>query len=95
MTSPAYLAQLAEFSCATALATISDAARDRARWVLADCLPVIAAGMQQPEMKRYADRQLAGAAAGEAWVIGTGRRAGALDAALRSEERRVGKECRL
>lgn len=81
-TSPAYLTQLAEFACTTSLATLSDAARDRARWVLADCIPVIAAGMQQPEMKRFVSRQLARAAAGDAWVIGTGKRAGALDAAL-------------
>lgn len=80
--SPAYLTELAEFACAATLATLSEAARDRARWVLADCIPVIAAGMQQPEMKTFVARQLAGAAAGDAWVIGTGKRAAALDAVL-------------
>lgn len=79
---PPYLRQLAEFACTATLETLSDAARDRARWVLADCIPVVAAGMQQPEMKKFVSRQLGGAAAGEAWVIGTGKRAGALDAAL-------------
>ena len=29
----------------------ASAARDRARWIIADCIPVIAAGMQQREMK--------------------------------------------
>jgi 2-methylcitrate dehydratase PrpD len=80
--SPPYLVELAAFAHATPLAALSDAARDRARWVLADCIPVIAAGMQQPEMKKFLDRRLATAATGEAWVIGSGRRAGALDAAL-------------
>lgn len=80
--SPHYLVQLAEFAHATTLAALSDAARDRACWVLADCIPVIAAGLQQPEMKKFVDKRLAHAATGEAWVIGSGRRAGALDAAL-------------
>jgi 2-methylcitrate dehydratase PrpD len=79
---PAYVAQLGEFAVSTALDTLSDAARERARWVLADCVPVIAAGMQQPEMKGFVAAQLANGASGNAWVIGTGRRAHALDAAL-------------
>ena len=79
---PAYLERLAEFAARCRLDDLSAAARDRARWVLADCIPVIAAGMQQPEMKSFVERQLAHAATGNAWVIGSGRRAGALDAAL-------------
>ena len=79
---PAYLERLAEFAARCRLDDLSAAARDRARWVLADCIPVIAAGMQQPEMKSFVEKQLAHAAAGNAWVIGSGRRAGALDAAL-------------
>src|SRR5688572_32979810 len=77
---PAYLQELAAFAADTSLADLSSAARDRALWVLADCVPVIAAGMQQPEMKLFVKRHLA--APGEAWVIGAGRRAAALDAAL-------------
>src|SRR6185503_8272992 len=79
---PAYLERLAEFAARCRLDDLSAAARDRARWVLADCIPVIAAGMQQPEMKSFVEKQLAHAATGNAWVIGSGRRAGALDAAL-------------
>jgi len=79
---PAYIAQLADFACSATLDTLSAGARDRARWVLADCVPVIAAGMQQQEMRAFVDAQLANGAAGSAWVIGTGRRAHALDAAL-------------
>jgi 2-methylcitrate dehydratase PrpD len=77
---PAYLGELAQFASSATLATLSAAARDRARWILADCIPVIAAGMQEPEMRRYVERQLAGA--GNAWVIGAKRRANALDASL-------------
>src|SRR6185503_2710139 len=77
-----YLSELGEFASSATLATLSPAARERARWILADCIPVVAAGMQQPEMKRYVERQLAGAGPGNAWVIGTRRRANAFDAAL-------------
>ncbi len=79
---PQYLTTLAEFAADTPLAHISEAARARARWVIADSIPVIAAGMQQREMRAYATGHLAEAAPGPAWVIGAGKRAGALDAAL-------------
>ena len=79
---PHYLKTLAEFAANTGLDGISAEARVRARWVIADSIPVIAAGMQEPEMKAFVTRQLAGAAAGNAWVIGTGKRAALLDAAL-------------
>ncbi len=79
---PHYLTTLAEFAAGTQLNDISTAARERARWVIADSIPVIAAGMQQAEMQALVARQLAAAAPGTAWVIGAGRRAGALDAAL-------------
>jgi 2-methylcitrate dehydratase PrpD len=79
---PAYLQRLAEFAAETRLSDLSAAARERARWVLADCVPVIAAGMQQPEMRTFVERHLAQAASGTAWVIGAKRRAATLDAAL-------------
>ena len=81
-TTPQYLITLAEFAASTQLSDISAPARERARWVIADSIPVIAAGMQQPEMQAYVAKQLADAGPGTAWVIGTGKRAGALDAAL-------------
>lgn len=81
-TVPPYLQTTARFLCETGLADLSAEARDRARWILMDCIPVVAAGMQQKEMRAYAEKHLAGAAPGTAWVIGTGRRACALDAAL-------------
>lgn len=79
---PRYLRELAEFAAATRLQDLSAAARERARLIIADCIPVIAAGMQQQEMKALVARHLAEAGAGNAWVIGSGRRANALDAAL-------------
>ena len=79
---PDYLQRLARFAAETKLSDIATPARERACWVLADCIPVIAAGMQQPEMKAFVSRQLANAAPGDSWVIGAGRRASALDASL-------------
>lgn len=79
---PQYLRTLAEFAATTQLPDISEAARTRARWVIADSIPVIAAGMQQPEMQAFVTRHLAGAGSGNAWVIGARKRTGLLDAAL-------------
>jgi len=77
-----YLRELAGFACRTRLADLPANVLERARWVIADSLPVIAAGMQQAQMQALLKRHLAGAARGTAWVLGTRRRAGALDAAL-------------
>jgi len=79
---PAYLTTLATFAAGTPSEKIDAGARERARWVIADSIPVIAAGMQQPEMHAFVERQLSNAAPGRAWVIGARRRAAALDAAL-------------
>lgn len=79
---PPYLRTLAEFAATATLADLSAAARERARWIIADCIPVIGAGMQQPEMKAFVAGHLARAAQGQCWVIGSGRRAAPLDAAL-------------
>src|SRR5258707_14362829 len=81
-TPPKYLSTLAEFASRAELSSLTPAARERARWIIADCIPVIAAGMQQREMKALVAKQLARALPGDAWVIGAGRRAAALDAAL-------------
>jgi len=81
-TPPKYLSTLAEFASRAELSSLTPAARARARWIIADCIPVIAAGMQQREMKALVAKQLARALPGDAWVIGAGRRAAALDAAL-------------
>jgi 2-methylcitrate dehydratase PrpD len=77
-----YLDELGHFAAEARLSDLSGRAHEHMRWVLADCLPVIAAGMQVDEMKALVAAHLDTAASGGAWVIGTGRRAAALDAAL-------------
>ncbi len=81
-TPPSWLVALAEFAAHTPLSALSPAALHKARWILADCIPVIAAGMREPEMRRFVERHLAGRTAGPSRVIGTAHRADALDAAL-------------
>jgi len=77
-----YLDELARFICQARLTDLDDATRQHGRWVIADSLPVIGAGMQIPEMKAFAEAHLAQAGTGQAWVLGTGRRAAPLDAGL-------------
>lgn len=79
---PAYLERVSQFLYDTKLLDIGPAALDRARWILADCIPVIAAGMQVPEMKALVGKHLTGVMPGNSLVFGTGRRVGALDAGL-------------
>lgn len=81
-TPPAYLTTASRFASEARINDLSAAVRERACWVIADSIPVIAAGMQQPEMKAFVLRQLGDTPAGAAWVIGAGRRAGVMDAAL-------------
>ena len=74
-----YLQELAAFACRTRLADLPRQVVERTRWLVADSLPVIAAGMQQPEMQALLKH---GFRSGRAWVVGTGKRADCLDAAL-------------
>jgi 2-methylcitrate dehydratase PrpD len=74
-----YLQDLAAFACRTRLADLPAKVLERTRWVVADSLPVIAAGMQQPEMQALLKDPLSH---GNAWVLGTRKRASALDAAF-------------
>ncbi len=79
---PDYIAELARFACDTRLRDLGEEALARTRWVIADSLPVIAAGMQQPEMQAFMKSHLASTGGGLAWVLGTRRRASVSDAAL-------------
>ena len=79
---PEYLRKLAAFSSDASLRTLDPEVIDRAKWIIADSLPVIAAGMQMPEMKALVATHLKGSPAGAAWVFGTGRKASPIDAAL-------------
>src|SRR5512135_3382257 len=77
-----YLDALSEFVCSARLEDLPDPVIERARWMFADSVAVIAAGMQVREMKDLAARMLAKSPSAGAWVIGTGRRARRYDAAL-------------
>jgi 2-methylcitrate dehydratase PrpD len=79
---PGYLAELARFACNAQVRDLGARALERTRWVIADSLPVIAAGMQQPEMQEFVKKHLAAGGGGLAWVLGTRRRASPLNAAL-------------
>lgn len=79
---PDYLKKLAALCADATLETLGPAVVDRARWIIADSIPVIAAGMQMPEMKSLVAAHLEGAPPGAAWVFGAGRRALPIDAAL-------------
>jgi 2-methylcitrate dehydratase PrpD len=77
-----YLAVLSQFACETRWADIPVTVRERAGIIVADLVAVIAAGMQEPEMKALVAQHLPQTAQGKAAVIGTGKRANPLDAAL-------------
>lgn len=74
-----YLRELAAFACRTRLADLPAQVLERTRWIVADSLPVIAAGMQQPEMQALLKHRSSN---GQSSVFGTGKRADCLDAAL-------------
>ncbi|MEO7728313.1 MAG: MmgE/PrpD family protein [Burkholderiales bacterium] len=76
-----YLDTLSRFAC-TAHPDIPAAVRERCKILVADMLAVIAAGMQEAEMKALAALHLPRVAAGRASVIGSGQRCNPLDAAL-------------
>jgi 2-methylcitrate dehydratase PrpD len=77
-----YVDALAEFALGTRYEDIPPAVIEHAKLILSDTLPVIASGMQEAEMRSLVERHLPRAAPGSASVIGTGRRAGPLDAAM-------------
>jgi hypothetical protein len=69
---PPYLDTLSHFLCSITLDGLTAEAMERARWIIADCIPVIAAGMQQPEIKAFVAKHLASAASGNAWLRSAG-----------------------
>ena len=79
---PLYLDQASDFLFGTQLSDIDELARRRASAIFADCIAVIAAGMQVKEMQAFCQAQRATAAQGRASIIGTGLTASAADAAL-------------
>jgi 2-methylcitrate dehydratase PrpD len=77
-----YLERIARFVAETPLSAIPARVLERSKQILADTLPVIGSGMRCAELMELSARQLATAAPGAAWVIGAGRTANPLDAAL-------------
>jgi len=62
---PEYLKKLAAFCSDTSLRTLSSEVVERARWIITDSIPVIAAGMQTMEMKALVASHLKATAGGE------------------------------
>ena len=79
---PHYLTVLSDYICDAVLEDLPPDVIERARWLFADTLPLIAAGMQHGPMRAFAERQLAGDPKGEASVIGLHRKTTANVAAL-------------
>ncbi|MFM9887057.1 MAG: MmgE/PrpD family protein [Burkholderiales bacterium] len=79
---PLYLRELATFLAGTTIDALPEQARTQGRMILADTIPVIGAGMREPEMRALRERVLACAGAGRAWVIGARLRACARDAVM-------------
>lgn len=77
-----YLDALAQFACDTRFSDVPPHVVEHCKLILADTVPVIGAGMRQKEMRSLLERHLPKAAAGRASVIGTGKRANPLDAAM-------------
>ena len=77
-----YLERIARFVAETRPSDIPASVLERTKLILADTLPVIAAGMQSAELIALSRRQLEAGAPGSAWVIGTGCATNPLDAAL-------------
>ncbi len=80
--SPDYLDALARFACETQCGDIPAQVIAHSKLILADTFAVVGSGMQQAEMRALAQRHLLKAAPGRAAVIGTGKRANPLDAAM-------------
>ncbi|MGH8666890.1 MAG: MmgE/PrpD family protein [Burkholderiales bacterium] len=77
-----YIDALADFALGTRYEDIPPAVIEHAKLILSDTLPVIASGMQESEMRSLVARHLPKASPGQANVVGTGKRAGPLDAAM-------------
>lgn len=79
---PAYLQTLGEFLCSATLDDLPDDVLDRGRWIIADTVGAIAAGMRVSEMREFASKHLDGRREGSASVIGHGATTLPSDAAL-------------
>ncbi len=78
----AYLEKLAAFACDFKAGDLPPPVLERCKWILADCIGVTGAGMQEPEMRAFIPLHLMSAAAGKASVIGARIKTNALSAAF-------------
>ncbi len=76
-----YLDTLVDFIDRTRLEDIPAPALAHLRLAFADTLVAFAAGMQQPEMKALAARQIAESGGGSAMIVGSGQRCAPIEAA--------------
>lgn len=79
---PAYIERTLDFVLAARFDALPADVLDRTRWIIADSLATIAAGMQEPALRALADRMAGADARGNAWVIGAQRRAAPQPAAF-------------
>ncbi len=79
---PEYLAKVLRFVQETRLEDLPAAVVDRCRRLVADCFGIVTAGNQSDELRAYARALLPPGVAGHGWVIGTGLRGRARDAAF-------------
>ncbi len=79
--SPTWLTEWGSFASRLRFSDLPNDLIEQAKIVLLDCIGAVAAGMQEPEMKRLVER-LGRRDAGSATAIGAGRRLSPLDAAF-------------
>ena len=81
-TTPDYLTTIAEWICRTQIEDLPPELVARGRWIMADSVGAIVAGMRIPEMQAFVDKHLEGRAGGQASLIGGSRLLHPMDAAL-------------
>ena len=79
---PAYLQALSTWLVRTRLEDMPPEIVERGRWIMADCIAAVVAGLRVPEMRAFTAKHLDGGAPGLASVLGTGLRTEPIKAAL-------------
>jgi len=77
-----YLDVLTAFVCDTRVEDVAEAVRQRGRVIIADCVAVIAAGMQGSEMQAFSKQHIEASSAGKASAFGAFKRTSPQAAAL-------------
>jgi 2-methylcitrate dehydratase PrpD len=79
---PAYLQTLSTWLARTRLEDLPPEIVERGRWIMADCIGAVVAGLRVPEMQAFTTKHLEGGAPGPASVLGIGLRTEPIKAAL-------------